>query len=410
MSRADARPWTMLALGMAAQGASCVFMYGLPVLIPVLRAHGLSLGQAGMIVGAPSAGMLLTLVAWGWFADRFGERLTMSLGQGLAGVVLAAAAFADPPIAVTGLLLGVAGALGSSANSASGKVVLGWFPPERRGVAMAFRQAAQPLGIAVGALALPPVAAAYGLRGALAVLAAICLVTATCVAIFVVDPPRNAAVGPQGGRNPYRLPEIWRIHGAAMLLVVPQFTTAAFTYDYLVAERGWHAATAGQLLAGVQIFGAVVRIACGRWSDAVGSRLRPMRQLAIVNGTAGLLAATTIGMDAWASPGLLIAALILAMAGNGFAFTAVAELAGSAWAGRALGVHNMVQNIMGALTPGVLGALIAGHGYAAGIGLAALFALVAVPLTPSDPRTPTPAGVDHELKVPVGGVSAPRTP
>jgi MFS family permease len=378
------RPWTMLALGMAAQGASCVFMYGLPVLVPVLRGHGLSLGQAGLIVGAPSAGMLFTLVAWGWFADRHGERLTMALGQSLAGLVLAVAALTGPSIAVTGLLLGVAGALGSAANSASGKVVLGWFPPERRGVAMAFRQAAQPLGIAIAALLLPPVAAAHGLRGALGVLAGICLVTSALVALFVVDPPRSAAPGPADGRNPYRLPDLWRIHGAAMLLVVPQFTTAAFTYDYLVAERGWDAAVAGQLLAGVQIFGALCRVACGRWSDVVASRLRPMRQLAVVNGLVGLLAAATIGLDAWVSPGLLIAALILAMAGNGFAFTAVAELAGSAWAGRALGVHNMVQNLVGAVTPALFGALIAGSGYAAGIALAAAFALIAIAVTPTD--------------------------
>jgi MFS family permease len=386
------RPWTMLSLGMAAQGASCVFMYGLPVLVPVLRGHGLTLGQAGMIVGAPSAGMLFTLVAWGWFADRHGERLTMALGQSLAGVVLAIAALTDPSIVVMGLMLGLAGALGSSANSASGKVVLGWFPPERRGVAMAFRQAAQPLGIAVAALLLPPVAAAHGLRGALGVLAGICLVTSALVALMVVDPPRGAAAGTAGGRNPYRLPDLWRIHGAAMLLVVPQFTTAAFTYDYLVAERGWDAALAGQLLAGVQIFGALCRLACGRWSDAVGSRLRPMRQLAVVNGLVGLVAAAAIGLDAPVSPGLLIAALIVAMAGNGFAFTAVAELAGSAWAGRALGVHNMVQNMVGALTPALIGTLIAGSGYAVGIALAAAFALVAVPATPADRQTvPVPA-------------------
>src|SRR3954454_15240241 len=155
-------PWLMLGLGMAAQGASCVVMYGLPVLIPQLRPEGLSMSEAGLIVGAPSAGMLFTLVLWGWFADRYGERLAMSLGQSLAGVVLAVTALANAPLMVVGLMLGLAGALGSAANSASGKVVLGWFPAERRGVAMAFRQAAQPLGIATAALILPPVAAEYG--------------------------------------------------------------------------------------------------------------------------------------------------------------------------------------------------------------------------------------------------------
>jgi nitrate/nitrite transporter NarK len=182
-----------------------------------------------------------------------------------------------------------------------------------------------------------------------------------------------------------------------MLLVVPQFTTAAFTYDYLVGSRGWHPSTAGQLLAGVQIFGAVCRVACGRWSDAVGSRVRPMRQLAVVNGTAGLLAATAIGFDSSWSPGLLIAALVIAMTGNGLAFTAVAELAGSAWAGRALGVHNMVQNMVGAVTPAIFGAIIAGAGYAVGIALAAVFAFVSIVATPPDRlgRPTTPLGPDQ---------------
>ncbi len=375
----------MLALGMAAQGASCVFMYGLPVLIPVLRGEGLTLAQAGMVVGAPSAGMLFTLVLWGWYADRRGERVTMSLGQGLAGVVLAVAAFTSPSVPVLGLMLGLAGALGSSANSASGKVVLGWFPAEKRGVAMAFRQAAQPVGIAVAALALPGVAAAYGLRGALAVLAGICIVTSLLVAALVVDPPRGEPGAVADGGNPYRLAQLWRIHGAAMLLVVPQFTTAAFTFDFLVG-RGWDPGAAGRLLAGVQIFGALCRLACGRWSDAVGSRLRPMRQLAIVNGLTGLTAAAAIGWSHRLGPGLLIAALIVAMAGNGFAFTAVAELAGSAWAGRALGVHNMVQNMVGAATPAVFGAIIAGAGYAPGFAVAAVFALIAVFVTPPEGR------------------------
>jgi hypothetical protein len=39
------------------------------------------------------------------------------------------------------------------------------------------------------------------------------------------------------------------------------------------------------VIAVAQLAGAAGRLACGRWSDAVGSRLRPMRQLALVNST-----------------------------------------------------------------------------------------------------------------------------
>src|SRR5262249_34067666 len=112
-------------------------------------------------------------------------------------------------------------------------------------------------------------------------------------------------------------------------------------------------------------------------------------QLALVNGAAMLLAGAAMGLDSSWSPALLIAALVIAMTGNGLAFTAVAELAGSAWAGRALGVHNMVQNVVGATAPAMFGAIISGPGYAVGVAAAAFFALIAIAVTPPD-RTPVP--------------------
>src|SRR4051794_38501943 len=136
------RRWLMLSLGMAAQAAGSVFMFGLPFLLPQLHAEtGLSLGRLGLLVGAPSAGMLLALIAWGAAADRFGERVVMVLGLTGAGLFLIVAAFWHRPVPL-GVLLILAGASGSSVNAASGRLVLGWFPPERRGVAMGRRQTA----------------------------------------------------------------------------------------------------------------------------------------------------------------------------------------------------------------------------------------------------------------------------
>jgi MFS family permease len=86
----------------------------------------------------------------------------------------------------------------------------------------------------------------------------------------------------------------------------------------------------------IQIAGAVGRIGSGVWSDRVGSRLRPMRQLAV--GAALVLLTFALG-DAVA-PWLAIAALVVGgvvtVADNGLAFTAVAEIAGPMWSGRAL--------------------------------------------------------------------------
>jgi len=70
-----AQRWLTLVAGTIALTAGCTFQYGLAYLIPALRAHGLSLEQAGILVACPTAGLLLTLVAWGAAADRFGQGL-----------------------------------------------------------------------------------------------------------------------------------------------------------------------------------------------------------------------------------------------------------------------------------------------------------------------------------------------
>src|SRR5258708_33704579 len=98
--------------------------------------------------------MLFTLIVWGWVADRHGERLAMTAGLSLAVCFLTAAAFAAGPV-VMGVLIALAGASGAAANAASGRVVLGWFPKEKRGVAMGWRQTAQPLGVALAGLIVP---------------------------------------------------------------------------------------------------------------------------------------------------------------------------------------------------------------------------------------------------------------
>ncbi len=66
------------------------FQYGLPYLIPSLLDDGLSVEQAGLLVGCSVAGLLLTLLAWEATADRWGERAVLTTGLGLGELVLLA--------------------------------------------------------------------------------------------------------------------------------------------------------------------------------------------------------------------------------------------------------------------------------------------------------------------------------
>jgi sugar phosphate permease len=247
---------------------------------------------------------------------------------------------------------------------------------------MGIRQTAQPLGVAVAGLVLPGLAQRSGAFGAMVVPAALCLLSALLVIGFAPDPVRPPWAPGAHTASPYRTPVLWRVHAASAMLVVPQFAISAFATEYLVRQQGWSTTSAGAFVAVIQIAGAVGRIGSGVWSDRVGSRLRPMRQLAV--GAALVLLTFALG-DAVA-PWLVLAALVVGgvvtVADNGLAFTAVAEIAGPMWSGRALGVQNTGQNIVGSLTPIALGALVGAAGYAVGFAVAALAPVAAIGLTP----------------------------
>ena len=321
----------MLVLGMAAQAASCVFLYGLPYLIPDLRHQlGLSLAGASTLVAAPLLGLIVALVAWGAAADRYGERLVITAGLAIAGTSLLAATQFSGAVSI-GLLLVCAGVGGASVNAASGRLVLGWFSAAERGLAMGARQTAQPLGTMFAAVSLPAIAARAGLSAALGACGGLCLLASAAVAVFAADPPRAARTDVTRAASPYRAATLWRIHLASMLLVVPQFATTGFALEYLVAGRGWSAVAAGRVIAIANLAGALTRLLAGQWSNRVISRLRPMRWLAGL--VAAIMAVTAVGMW-WRSPlavGVLLAAIALSVSTNGLAFTAVAEIAGMSW-------------------------------------------------------------------------------
>lgn len=380
--------WVMMTLGLVAQAGASSYLYGLPMLLPRFRAEDhLSLAAAGWLVAAPSIGLLATLIAWGLVVDRRGERGAMVTGLLLASGFLVGAAVVHG-FAWRFVLLTLAGAAGGSVNSAGGRIVLGWFAAHERGTAMGARQTAQPLGVALAAATFPPIADSFGTGWAIALPAALCMVVALLVLRFVVDPPRPAdATSEEAKASPYRDSVLWRVHAASALLVVPQFAVAAFALDFLVVQRHWTSAGAGRLLFAFQILGAAGRVASGVWSDRVGSRLRPMRSVA----AAAALTMLAIALGAAHHSVLAVVAIgvgvVVTVADNGLGFTASAELAGPAWAGRAMGVQNTGQNLTASLTPPLLGALIAASGFGVGFAVVAAFPVLAMAAIPARAET-----------------------
>jgi MFS family permease len=374
----------MLAVGMLGQVTGTLLANAPVFLIPFLHLErGLTLVQAGFLAATPMVATMLSLIAWGAIVDRIGERLSLTIGLAITTLGGLGAALSSSYLGL-GLFWILAGIGAASTNSASGRLVAGWFPPERRGTAMGIRQTALPLGIGLAAFVVPVTAEAHGLRVALLVPMAACAAATLASAVLVVDPPRPSRAEAAGlGQldNPYRgSGHLGRIHVASMLLVVPQVTVWTFLLVWLIDARGWSTTAAGALVGSTQLLGSAGRIAAGWWSDRVGSRLGPMRLVAMA--TVATMLALGLFEEAPVAVAIAVVATVVTVASNGLAFTAVAEIGGPYWSGRAMGVHNTGQYLAATFVPPGVGALVTDSGYAVAFAIVGLFALLAVPVVP----------------------------
>ena len=374
------RRWSILVIALSATLCANVFINGAAFLIPTLHTErGLDLAKAGLLSSMPSFGMVATLIAWGYIVDRVGERIVLAVGSALTAAAAFAAASMHSLVAVGAFLL-LGGMAAASSNSASGRLVVGWFPPEQRGLVMGIRQTAQPLGVGLGALVIPRLAENHGVSVALLFPAVVC-------AVAVVDPPRplRHEADEADLANPYRGSSVlWRIHAVSVLLVIPQVVVWTFTLVWLMSDRGWSAASAGAMVTAAQLLGAGGRIAAGRWSDMAGSRLRPIRTIALVAAAAMGLLALTDWLHSPFSVAVMVIASVITVSDNGLAFTAIAEIAGPFWSGRALGTQNTSQLLTAGVAPPLFGGLIGIAGYPVAFALCALFPVIAMPLVPVD--------------------------
>jgi MFS family permease len=367
----------VLAAGTAAQTSYSALLIGLPVLAPALRdSYGLGLVQVGVVFDSVWVGGMLTLLLWGLLADRAGERLVLSSGLTCCAAALVGAAYA-PGFASLFALLGLAGAAGASVNAASGRAVMIWFPANERGLALGVRQTAIPLGGLVAALVLP----ALSLRAAFLVLAGLSLAGAAFGAAVIRE-----REGAEDVLEPRRLgvtlrdERLWRLCVGSSFYLVAQLAVTGFVVLFLHDERGFSPGAAAAVLAGVQVLAAALRIGGGRWSDIVGSRLRPLRLVGVASSATLGLAAALLG----APRALLVAAFVLAggfaMAWNGLSFTAAAEIAGRARSGAALGMQQTALAASGAIVPPAFAAVVAATSWRVGFALAAAFPLAGVQL------------------------------
>jgi MFS family permease len=145
---------------------------------------------------------------------------------------------------------------------------------------------------------------------------------------------------------------------------------------FLHDEYGLSERSAALVFAASQIVAAGLRIAVGRWSDVLGSRIVPLRRVGVAIAGSLVLTAVLASASLWLLVPVLALAGGLTMGWNGLVFTAAAELAGPSRSGAAIGFQQTVLSGIGVAAPVLFAATVSRSSWALAFLIAAAFPLV----------------------------------
>jgi sugar phosphate permease len=367
--------WLVLATGTLAQASYSALYFGVAVMAPTLRTElDLSLSSVGLLLALMNLGAVASILAWGELVDRIGSRAVGGIGLVGAGTAMAFAAFAGSfrPLAVA---LTLASLLGASVSIATGRAVMRSFGPERRGTALGIRQTAIPLGAIAAALVLPHL----GMTAGFLSLAGFSFAAGVAVVLVIPGQAWRGGRHPAGAGWPGPLSDarLWWLSIGSAFLLTPQACVIGYGVLFFHEARGLSPQAAGAVIAVAQFFGGVTRIATGRWSDRLGSRIVPLRYVTAALFVAVLLTTLVASAPLEVVVPTFVVTGTLAMGWNALAFTAALELGGDSRTGLALGFQQTLMSIWIAFAAAAFALLVDATSWKLGFGAVAATAVAA---------------------------------
>ena len=354
--------WAILALIMAAQTMANVGPLGIPAIAPLIRQDlGLSIAQAGSFLSAYYVGASLMSLPAGWMADRWGVMLTMALGQG----IIAAGLYTVTGTASFSLLMVVMAFAGMGygmLNPTTAKAAIAWFPRRQRATAVGLKQVGLPLGGAIGASILPPLALWFGWRPTVAVPASLVGLLAVLTWFLYRDPPGavtdGRSVGPSSLRSVLGNRDLWLVSSATLIFAGMQTVWMSFLVLYLTEVVRVSLVHAGRYLVMAQVTGMAGRVIFGMLSDRLfGGRRRIVLVIAGAGSTACslVMAGTGAGTGMWVLAPLTLCFGFFGIGWNGVQHTLMAELVGPRGAGTAIGLGLAISSLGVTICPPIFG-------------------------------------------------------
>ncbi|MEV5597122.1 MFS transporter [Streptomyces sp. NPDC052496] len=350
----------------------------------------LSSFEQSLLVAVPVVVGSLGRIPVGALTDRFGGRVMFPLVSAATIVPVLYLGQAGHSSLIALLAGGFFLGIGGTAFAVGVPFVNGWFPPQRRGLAIGLFGAGMG-GTAVSALTTVKLVDAHGMATPFLITAGALALYAVLAAVLLRDAPgRTVPAEPLTRRlaDTARLPVTWQASALYAVTFGGYVAFSVYLPTYLKTGYGLGQADAANRMAGFVLLAVAMRPVGGWLSD----RMDPARVLA------GTLAVVVVGAAVQsATPSLAplgtVAFLAMAAAlgaGSGATFALVALLAPANKVGSVAGVVGAAGGLGGFVPPLVMGALHSASGtYALGLLLLAVVSAAALAFTATRVRRAT---------------------
>ncbi|RZV11608.1 putative MFS family arabinose efflux permease [Natrinema hispanicum] len=398
MDRSD---WQTVGLVTTWQIAASICYYTVFAATPFFRdAFGLSRFSVGLVVTTLTLGYAVFLIPLGALTDRFGERVTLTLGLfGLAaGAVLVAGA------STYALLLAAVFVLGSMYGTAmpgTNKAVFDTVDPNHQNLAMGIKQVGVTGSSGSSALLITGLAGVLFWQAGFLVAAGVGSVVAVGFYLAYSSDSKGSANGYPDFRALLSNRSYVALTAAGFFLGAALFTTTGYTVLYVEESIGASVAFGGVVLALVQVFGSVGRVLTGWLSDVLPGEPRVRIGLVLITQSLGSAAMFVVVAATTAERGAAIAFSALGffvLGYTGVYYSVMATLVRADEMGGATAGGQLALTSGALVAPPAFGSLADTVGYRTGwLFLAAVVTIAAVLLVyvvRTPPSVATPAAAD----------------
>ena len=367
----------LLAMGLAhSLNHSLLVLF--PPLIPIILATtDISIQTLGIISTIGFATWGVGALAGGVLADRFGEYRMIALSMGLSGGSSLVIWFMPNEI---GLALGffLIGAWGSLYHPSANSLISKLFS-DRTASAMGIHGALGHIGQIITPVLSVVIALAFGWSNAFLLYGIIAMITSL---LFVSPRPRTIALTKNflaDLRKTVKIRSLWFLF-AFDIFAALTFRAMDFIFPiYLVAERAFSIEAAGLAASILLSFGVLGQLVGGKPTDRIGSKR--MLQISAVGTVMGISAILIIEHPLLALATFIVVYGILHYANQPAAMTYTAEVTTMGIRGIAYGLFFTIGSTVGSSSGVMAGFLAETYSPAAAIGMALVFASIALVVT-----------------------------